>query len=415
MIKKLRKKFLISIFCMITAIFVIVLALIVVLTKNAMIDKSIAALEYYAARSSDELLRDKNNVLFGKNTSEFANYNIFILEYNTVFNNINVFGVEDTLDSEKRDYIFSLLKDTLDRDDGMGIIEKYDLRYRRTHQLNTIKIVYLDKTYEDFIIHESIVRIIIMGALGWIAFFAITIIITEIVLKPVEKSWKQQQRLVSDVSHELKTPVAVIRSNIDLISQNPTSTVESQEKWLSYIRNETDRLTSLINNALYLAKTDEDKKEIALEPLNLSELCEESVLPFESYCFENGLTLEYTIANDIIINGDPNLLKQLVVIFLDNACKYSDKGKRVIFSLSVDQSSAIMSITNFGKVILPDEAKHIFERFYRADEARSHSGYGLGLSIAKSIIDAHKGKISLQSGETDGTVFTCVFRLADQK
>lgn len=410
MIKKLRRKFVVTIFCMITAIFVVVLALIFVFTKKSTIDKSIDALEYYAMRSSDNLLNDKHNAIFGLSTSKYSNYNIFILEYNNVFNTINVFGIEDTLDSQKKEYIFSLFNDTMNKDDGTGVLEEYNLRYRRTYHLNTIKIVYLDKEYEDLIIRESVIRIAIMGILGWIAFFAITIIITEVVLKPVERSWRQQQQLVSDVSHELKTPVAVIRSNIDLISQNPEATIESQEKWLDYIRNETDRLTSLINNALYLAKTDEEQKTAEFATVNLSELCEETILPFESYCFEKKLFLEYNIEPDISISGNSDLLKQLVVIFMDNACKYSDAGKSIIFSLLSAQGNAVLSVTNFGKVILPDEARHIFERFYRADEARSHSGYGLGLSIAKAIIDSHKGKISLQSGDVSGTTFTCTFK-----
>ena len=110
------------------------------------------------------------------------------------------------------------------------------------------------------------------------------------------------------------------------------------------------------------------------------------------------------------------MLKQLVVIFMDNACKYSDPNKPVIFSLSEKQELAVMSVTDYGKVIVPEEAKHIFERFYRADSARSHSGYGLGLSIdnclcdGKTIIDAHGAKVSLASGNENGTVFTCTFK-----
>lgn len=411
MIKKLRRKFIATILCMLSTILIIVLTLFLTFTKRSTVSQSLEALEYYAGRPSSEIVTDKTNSLFGSRSSEYSNYNIFILEYNTALNQIKVYGTDDDISDERKEYLISLFDATMEKSDGVGIVEQFNMRYRRTYQLAKIKIVYLDKTYEDYLIHDFTVRTAVIGVIGWLAFFGITIIIAHIALKPVERSWEQQQRLVADVSHELKTPVAVIRSNVDIISQSPDSTVASQGKWLGYIEAETERLSTLITNMLYLAKTeDERSKSAAFCLIDFSELCEETVLPFESICFEKGLSLEYTIQPGIFINGNADLLKQLVVIFMDNACKYSDPNKPIVFSLSEKQEHAVMSVTDYGKVILPEEAKHIFERFYRADAARSHSGYGLGLSIAKTIIDAHGAKVSLASGNESGTVFTCTFK-----
>ena len=336
---------------------------------------------------------------------------IFILEYSTAFNQLRVYGTDEDISDERKEYLIELFDATMEESDGTGILGQYNMRYKRTYQLGKVKVVYLDKTYEDCLMRDFTVRMAIIGGLGWLAFFGITIIIAHIALKPVERSWEQQQQLVADVSHELKTPVAVIRSNVDIISQNPDSTVAEQEKWLGYIEAETERLSTLITNMLYLAKTEDERtKSAAFSRVDFSELCEETVLPFESICFEKGLSLEYAIQPGIFISGNADLLKQLVVIFMDNACKYSDPNKPVIFSLSEKQEHAVMSVTDYGKVIVPEEAKHIFERFYRADAARSHSGYGLGLSIAKTIIDAHGAKVSLASGTESGTVFTCTFK-----
>lgn len=396
---------------MLSAIFIVVLSLLFTFTKRSTVSQSLGALEYYAGRPSSEIVTDKTNSLFGSRSSEYSNYNIFILEYSTAFNQIKVYGTDDDISDERKVYLVGLFNATMEKPDGIGIVEQYNMRYRRTYQLGKIKIVYLDKTYEDCLMQDFTVRTAIIGGIGWLAFFGITLIIAHIALKPVERSWEQQQRLVADVSHELKTPVAVIRSNVDIISQNPDSTVSSQEKWLGYIKAETERLSTLITSMLFLAKTeDERSKSAAFSRIDFSELCEETVLPFESICFEKGLSLEYTIQPGIFINGNADLLKQLVVIFMDNACKYSDPNKPVIFTLSEKQELAVMSVTDYGKVIVPEEAKHIFERFYRADSARSHSGYGLGLSIAKTIIDAHGAKVSLASGNENGTVFTCTFK-----
>lgn len=214
------------------------------------------------------------------------------------------------------------------------------------------------------------------------------------------------------MSHELKTPLTVISANADIVLANRDSTVSEQEKWLNYIKQETERMTKLINEMLYLAKHDDGRAEEEMLPFDLSEAAESCTLPFESVCFENGVQFYTEIQPDIGIVGSPSAIKQVMMILLDNAVKYAGENGFVRFLLHADGDRVTLSVNNTGERIPPELIPHIFERFYRVDEsrARDKGGYGLGLSIAKSIVDRHGGRITVKSDEETGNTFTCTFK-----
>ena len=170
-------------------------------------------------------------------------------------------------------------------------------------------------------------------------------------------------------------------------------------------------MKTLVDELLFLARMDAAHTPV-LVPLDLSDVVMSRLLPFESVAYEQGITLDSRIDPGILVSGDAGQLGQLTGILLDNACKYADRGGRVSLTLDVCQPLARLQVHNTGAPIPPDKLAHLFERFYRADDSRSREkgGYGLGLAIAHSIVETHKGRITVQSGN-DGTVFTVLLPL----
>ena len=154
-----------------------------------------------------------------------------------------------------------------------------------------------------------------------------------------------------------------------------------------------------------------------MSEVNLSDAVWNAVLPFESVAFENGRTLHSGIDPGLFIIVDEGMLRRLTVILLDNACKYSNEGGTVTVLLSQSQDKIRLSVHNTGDPIPPEQQEHLFERFYRADEsrAREKGGYGLGLAIAQSIAERHKARLTVQSGDGEGTTFAVVFQAARRK
>ena len=224
-------------------------------------------------------------------------------------------------------------------------------------------------------------------------------------VKPVRQAFEKQKRFVADASHELKTPLAVISANLDVLAGET-----GENKWITYIRGEIKRMSKLVKDLLYLAKCDSQEVKYQFCSFDLSRAVMSCVLPFESTVFEQEKSLETDIAENIQYEGDEGAIKQIVVILLDNAVKHTEKGAVIKISLSVSGNKKIISVRNSGIGISAEEQKHIFERFYRTDKSRTRDtgGYGLGLSIAKSIADIHHAKISVNSVEGEYTEFVLV-------
>lgn len=343
------------------------------------------------------------------------------LNSTVTYNGVDIYSASFTED--ERNSIIELAKNVLNnKGENPGVLNEYNLRFY-TSDLYTSdrffgnittgkRMVFLNKIYEDNTLHQLIMNFALVGSGALAAFLVISIIIARLAVAPVEKSLQQQQQLVADASHELKTPITVISANADILLANKDSTIAEQEKWIQYIKTESARMTALINNMLFLAKTDETKKAEAQTIINLSDTVNGCILPFESICYEKHKTLESMIMPNVYIKGNENSIKQLIVILVDNAFKYSDENGRIKVSVTEEQDKAVLTVWNTGVPIPSDQLPHIFERFYRVDKSRSRKegGYGLGLSIAKSIIESHNAKITVHSTAENGTTFRCVFK-----
>ncbi|MEY8339393.1 HAMP domain-containing sensor histidine kinase [Lachnospiraceae bacterium 62-35] len=287
-----------------------------------------------------------------------------------------------------------------------GVIKEYKLRYYRLNTPISQILVYADISSEQVTLSNLLRNCMIIGLICFLIFLAISFMLASWVVRPVDKAWEQQRRFIADASHELKTPLTVIMTNAELM-QNPDYDEENRTTFASSILVMSKQMRSLVEQMLELAHADSIQSDPVFSPVNFSQIVSDAILPFEPIFFEKGLTLQTDIAENVMINGDPSQLHQVVDILLDNAGKYScEKGKTVVTLRNRGKGHCLLMVADEGKEISAKDLEHLFKRFYRADQARSRTGsFGLGLSIAESIVLRHKGKIWAESSYNINTFF----------
>ena len=293
-----------------------------------------------------------------------------------------------------------------------GVLSKLDLRFlRETGEDGTVRVAFADRTWENESLGRLVLTSLVVGALALLAFFCVSLFLSKQALKPVQEAWDQQRQFVADASHELKTPITVILANAGIVLAHPEDPVGRQAKWIAYIQEEAGRMRSLVDDLLFLAKSDAARQPAAMTPVRLSELVTGALLPFESVAFEAGVALQEQVEPGLTLQGNEIQLRRLVGILLDNAIKYAGSPGTVTVRLEGRGERLCLSVHNTGAPIAPEHLPHLFERFYRADEARDRErgGYGLGLAIAKTVAEAHRGKIAVSSSAGNGTVFSVLF------
>lgn len=302
----------------------------------------------------------------------------------------------------------TIVDDCLSTPDETGVASGQNLRFRKQITDYGMKIAFADKSYENSTLSSLVETSLLVGLCSLLAFFGISLFLAGWVIKPIERSWEQQKQFVADASHELKTPLTVILANAGIVLSHREDTVAHQSKWVEYIQAEAQRMTALVNDLLYLAKTDDAKTRPLLVPVNISDIAWSGLLPFESVAFEQEKALASDIAPNLTVLGDETRLRQLVVILMDNACKYAGEHGRILMRLDRHQDKVRLTVNNTGEPIPADRLERVFERFYRVDPSRGreNGGVGLGLAIAKSIAETHGGKITVQSSAESGTTFT---------
>ena len=266
--------------------------------------------------------------------------------------------------------------------------------------------------------HDSVQETVLKSAVLWLVimtlFLLISMFMAKVAVKPVKESWDRQQEFVADASHELKTPLTVILANNNILLSPERDLSEDDRKWIESNQDEAAHMKALVDQLLFLARSDSGDQKMLLSDLDLGDMIMGDVLQFEPVAFERGILIEPDLEPDTHIEGDSTMIKQLIHILLDNACKYAAENGTIHVSLKKERQGCTFSVNNPGQPIPVEDLPHIFERFYRADKARTYqdgaSGYGLGLAIAQSIAQDHNGTISCTSTEEDGTTFTVRFR-----
>ena len=230
-------------------------------------------------------------------------------------------------------------------------------------------------------------------------------------LIPIRKAWKQQQQFVSDASHEIRTPLSVIQSKTDLLFQEPGATVEEKAVEISVISREVRRLNKLVTGLLTLARSDSNQLELNWTSFSLKEVAVEIISHYEDIAAYQEKKMSLRMDTDECrIAGDRERIYQLLVILVDNALKFTEQGGQITIGCSKSPSAHILYVEDNGSGIETGELEKIFSRFYQAEKSRTlNEGAGLGLSIAKWIVEAHQGTLKAKSVPGVRTRFEAVF------
>ena len=246
--------------------------------------------------------------------------------------------------------------------------------------------------------------------LGLALMAGITFLLSKFVTKPALLAMLREKQFVSDASHELKTPLGAISINAQALSSRLPESDEGLKKYTDNILRESERMNRLVERLLMLSRIEEGKGGIK-KRICLSNCVQEMILTYESVAYEKGLAYKSDVDDNIFIKGDEDEIKQLGAILIDNAIKHSDDNGIIEISLKKRSGKALLTVTNTGKGIAPDELEHVFERFYKTDQARSSGSFGLGLAIAKAITDEHGASINVESEIGGKTTFEVTFGL----
>lgn len=306
------------------------------------------------------------------------------------------------------DTLVNIVQKAINNKKEKGFIKynNYNFAYLYRNGPRAIEMVFQDSTIHLNTIKRLVITSFIVGPISLIFLFIVSIFIANKSIKPVEAAYNSQKRFIADASHELKTPLAIINTNIELTNSNEEDTIKNQKKWINYISFQTERMSNLVNNLLYLAKADNNEVLGVISKFNLSDAIMSQLLSFEAIMYENNLMLDSDIQNDIEFTGDKESINQVIGILMDNAIKHSYEKSSINVELKERKQKILLSVTNKGDTIPKEDIDKIFDRFYRVDKARAREkgGYGLGLSIAKSIVEKYKGKVGVTS-ENNITTF----------
>ncbi|MBR0132248.1 MAG: HAMP domain-containing histidine kinase [Lachnospiraceae bacterium] len=277
--------------------------------------------------------------------------------------------------------------------------------YKEYETENGSCLVYLDCTNEILQSRKLLLISLGVALASLVMEFILLWFFSKKVVKPVAESVEKQKSFITDASHELKTPLTIISANTEVLEM-----MDEKNEWTESIKNQTVRLSKLINEMVYLAKMDEEKRELTMENFSLSNAVNEVVMPFETVAKSKGFSFDTEIEDNIDFHGDEAAVRQMVSIFMDNAMKYTGKNEageeKIKVSLQRKNKKARLTVYNTCEKIDKETLSRLFERFYRVDKSRSREtgGSGIGLSIVQAIADKHKGLNVRADSKAEGTI-----------
>ena len=399
MIRRLRIQFVAVCMVLVTAVLSVTIVSVFLSSERNIEQVSRAVLQRVLAESSSSSLpghygtRPGFDPEFGSGNVQLPYFTVQIWDSSTVF---VTGGTYENL--ENTDVLSDILTLCMKQSADEGVIAGYDLRYLRENNGLYQQIAFVDTSVEQAALASMMSSHIQIALVALALLFFISLVLSYYVTRPVERAWRQQRQFLSDASHELKTPLTVILSNAELMESQPLP--ERQARWTDNIHSEAQRMKKLVEEMLTLARADNMVRTSVYTAVNLSDVATDCALLFEPVVFEAGKTLDYDIADQLDVTGDAGQLKQVISVLLDNAIKYGREGSVIrMTAQSADRHARLMvSNENAAGPIPPEQLKHLFERFYRADASRGEqSGFGLGLPIASAITAEHHGTLKAES------------------
>lgn len=384
MIRRLRAKFICITMAVLAVMLCVIFGLVYHFTRESLEDASISALKAAAAAPAQLPMPPGNG--------ELPCFSLQMNKHGTL--TVSGHAFYDLTDQELLQDIY---RQATRAKRQTGILKGYFLRYYRCPDGRCL---FTDISRQQHTLEDLIQSFLWIGIVGIAGFLALSVFLANWAVKPVETAWKQQRQFVADASHELKTPLTVIMTNGELLTEDAYSD-EEKAVFSRNILSMSRRMRTLVENLLELARADNESAAMEQVTLELSRLVEEAVLPMEPAFFEKGLTLESRIQEGLQVNGSASHLQQVVQILLDNALKYSTPGGSVELTLQRhSRGKLLLTVTTPGQPLSEAQCRDIFKRFYRVDQARTGDGsYGLGLPIAQELLRQHGGRIWAKGGD----------------
>jgi len=319
----------------------------------------------------------------------------------------------DQGDLEVADEIKSLAQKSLEEQQDSYTTKKIgSYNYRiYTRYFNDLTGQTVVQIYQNTVNEEILWRflrnvLVVIGLIGTVILLVLSYFLTGKALSPVRETWVKQKEFVADASHELRTPLTVIQTNLDVVLSDEDGSVEDNKMWLDNAYSETRVMAKLIDQLLILAKADNNEGMLSISEFSFSEVVENVCQSMKAIAASKNIELVADIEDNVTIKADYDKMRRLAVILIDNAVKYTEKG-RVTVTLKTDKNKKLLIVEDTGIGIHEKDLDRIFDRFYRADKARHREGgTGLGLSIAKWIADKHKYSLTVESTVNVGSKFT---------
>ncbi len=270
-----------------------------------------------------------------------------------------------------------------------GFIKSY--RYQVYKEQNGFRITFLDCSHDLRSFRSFVTASIVMSIVGYVIVFFVIFFFSGKILAPVAESYDKQKRFITDAGHEIKTPLTIISANADVLEME-----FGENECISDIQEQTKRLAALTSDLVYLSRMEEEAEYIPTNEINMSEIILETIHSFNAPAKKRNVQLFCNVQPLLMVKGEQKAMRQLITVLIDNAIKYSPIGGIVSVDFRKDGKTHTLSIVNSTEHKLDQsELSLLFDRFYRPDLSRSSEtgGHGVGLSIAKAIVTAHKGKI----------------------
>lgn len=331
---------------------------------------------------------------------------IFVFFYDANQKSVSVIS---RAQSEYSDSLEEIAVEVQASSETFGTIKNRDLYYYKQQSDNDIKIAIVRKSFIRIAMLKLLSALILIFISAMLAFLFISRRFAEIAIKPLEESIAREKQFITDISHDLKTPVTAILANTAILASSKNALVSDVYKWIDGTKQAAQNMKSLIEQMLVLSRT-ESERQVSLERVNISDIAEQNSLVMESAAYEKNIEYRTNIHKDIYINANKEYVGRIVFSLIENAIKYEADNGKIIISLYSKGKKVYFSVLNQNTVIDKQDIPHIFERFYRSDKSRtSDNGHGLGLAIVKNLVEMTNGKISAESSESVGTVFTIQF------
>ena len=249
-----------------------------------------------------------------------------------------------------------------------------------------------------------------MAVTGYLLFFFVILFFSNKLIAPVAESYEKQKQFITDAGHEIKTPLSIIKADADVLELE-----FGENEWLNDIQAQTDRLTALTNDLVYLSRMEEANRALPMITFPVSDIVSETAASFNALAQTQNKEFQQNIQPSLSFTGNEKSIRQLVNLLLDNALKYTPENGSISLTLEQKNKTILLSVFNTSKHFIPDESiAHLFERFYRIDQSRNSQtgGYGIGLSVAKAITEAHNGKIQAKTEDGHSLQITVTFPTA---